>query len=242
MAATEGGPRVSVNGNLNNAKRAKNDEFYTRLEDIEKELEHYRGKFFGQTVYLNCDDYRVSAFWTYFKTNFQSLGLKRLIATNHVRNVTPEGGGFLAEVVEMVDGLLEQRVSRLKGDGDFRRTESESLLKQSDTVVSNPPFSLFREYVAQLVEHGKKFLIIGSMNAITYKEIWPIIQRGDLWLGASAVKMFKLPEGAPHSDKHVVDERGQRFQSFGNIRWFTNLDYGKRLEDVPLRETYSPEN
>ena len=220
---------TSLNSNLHGAKRAKNDEFYTRLEDVEAELVHYENHFRDKTVYLNCDD-QSSAFWQYFSERFDDLGLRRLAATKY-----PEGLQFRQDRDK---GL---QVIQLTGDGDFRSDECVELLKQADIVVTNPPFSLFREYVAQLVEYGKKFLVIGNMNAVTYREIWPRIQGGGLWLGVKHPKRFQVPDDAPRRASQGVNPLGKREQQFGNIGWFTNLDHTRRHAELPLVRKYTPD-
>ena len=230
----------SQNKNLHKAKTQKNDEFYTQLRDIENELKHYRQHFKGKTVLCNCDDPRVSNFFHYFSYNFEFLGLKKLIATcykNQDMNLFSRHNQEPAIYLEY-EGNIEVRNSNVplvedigikwfKGDGDFRSAECIELLKQADIVVTNPPFSLFREYVSQLVEYDKKFLIIGNQNAITYKEIFKLIKENKLWLGIKYPKEFKQPDNT--------------IKKFGNICWFTNLEHNKRLEDLLLYEKYNPE-
>ena len=221
---------MAKNTNLHSAKRAKNDEFYTRLEDVEAELQHYPNAFRGKVVYLNCDDER-SAFWKYFSQHFEELGLKELVATKY-----PEGLLFR---LKTVGGTVE--VVDMEGDGDFRSPECVELLKRSDIVVTNPPFSLFREYIGQLMEYGKKFLVIGNMIAITYKEDWSYIQSGDLWLGVQSPKRFIVGDTMPDKAGQTINQSGKREQAFGNILWFTNLDHAKRHADLPLAKTYTSE-
>jgi len=204
------------NSNLHKAKKAKNDEFYTQLEDIEKEMKHYKKQFKGKTIFLNCDDPDWSNFWKYFSLNFNHLGLKKLISTHYAEN----SQSYKMEMVKMKDNKPEYIKTDLKGDGDFRSEESIELLKEADFVITNPPFSLFREYVAQLIEYDKKFLIIGSMNAITYKETFKLIMDNKLWLGITAPKEFKNPDG--------------EMKKFGNINWYTNLEHSKRNEEIIL--------
>ena len=239
------------NSNLRSAKRAKNDEFYTRIEDVEAELCHYREHFRGTTVYLNCDDPMYSAFWRYFCLRFGELGLERLIATHYTGVTDPGTPSFKIEalrgrddtagdVIKYVNPETGGVQTPLQGDGDFRSEECIELLKQSDIVVTNPPFSLFREYVAQLVEYDKKFLILGNMNAITYKEIWPLIESGKMWLGVTYPKRFLVPSDSPVASSQIIDE-GVRYQQFGNISWFTNLDHAKRHDELPLWKRYTPE-
>ncbi|MDN6373623.1 MAG: adenine-specific methyltransferase EcoRI family protein [Brevibacterium aurantiacum] len=233
---------------LSSARRAKNDEFYTRLEDIENELRHYRQHFRGKTVLLNCDDPETSNFWFFFSRNFDFLGLERLISTHYtgLGSDNPPPSYVLELRRDLSGGAVDPTQpirTDLKGDGDFRSDECVELLKQSDVVVTNPPFSLFREYVGQLVEHDKKFLVIGNMNAITYKELWPLIERGEMWLGSMPSFMgFKVPASSePRSTRFWVDEVGQKWRSLGNACWFTNLDHDRRHEKLRLFRKYSPE-
>ena len=218
---------TTLNNNLNSAKCAKNDEFYTRIEDVVAELYHYRDHFQDKTVYLNCDD-QSSAFWQYFSGRFDDLGLRRLVATKY-----PDGLQFRQDRDK---GL---QVIQLTGDGDFRSEECVELLKQSDIVVTNPPFSLFREYVAQLVEHDKKFVILGNMNAITYKEVWPLIKSNDLWLGSSHFNTgmyFKVPRDFAYGPKYKFAREigGDQVARVAGIAWFTNLEHKKRHEELYL--------
>ena len=253
----------SLNTNLHKASRAKNDEFYTQLVDIEKELKHYKKQFRGKVVYCNCDDPFESNFFKYFAANFKALGLKKLIATsykpspiantqlglfgdnktlralkgrpkvnankfiiNEVGDIDGDGSFDLHDVAEQLKANKNNEWSPLNDEGDFRSGESIELLKQADIVVTNPPFSLFREYVAQLMEHEKKFLIIGNDNAIKYKGIFEFIKDNKIWLGYSKVKEFRKPDGS--------------IQKFGNIGWFTNLDVEKRHQKLTLYKNYSP--
>ena len=227
---------MADNSNLHYAKRAKNDEFYTRLTDIENELKNYKGKFKGKVVFCNCDDpvffkngkmdsEKTSKFIVHFTLLFEHYGLKKLIclgykkgqkATAYVYHGDLNRNGF--------DDECEWEKIQLAGDGDFRSPESLAFLKEANVVVTNPPFSLFREYVSTMEEYGKKYLLIGNMNAITYKEIFPLIKENKLWLGINPVKAFSTPQGT--------------MQKFGNILWFTNIDHAKRheqlLKDNPL--------
>ena len=220
---------MAKNNNLHNAKRAKNDEFYTRLEDIEKEMCHYREHFRGKVVYCNCDDPIESEFTRYFAHKFEDWGLKKLISTGY-----KESGHGVMYVYEgdkngnLVPDRSEWKITELQGNGDFRSEECVELLKQADIVVSNPPFSLFREYVAQLIEYGKEFLIIGNKNAITYKEIFPLIKENKLWLGISFPNEFILPNG--EITKTVS----------GLCRWFTNLEHDHRNRPLDLTQRYDP--
>lgn len=222
-----------ANANLTNAKKAKNDEFYTQLTDIEKEMRHYKDFFKGKVVYCNCDDARESNFFKYFSLNFEHLGLKKLIATGYKEN----GKGVVlvyegdANGNRMVDDE-EIIVSELNGNGDFRSAECVEFLKEADVVVTNPPFSLFREYVAQLMEYGKKFLIIGNMNAVTYKEIFPYIKNNELWLGQNAKggtrKGNSLSFATPNGETKDVSSW-----------WYTNIDCQRRNQPIDLYRKYN---
>lgn len=209
------------NTNLRNANKAKNDEFYTRLEDIEKELNEYDPKVFkDKTIYCNCDDPTRSNFWVFFHVNFNRLGLKKLIATHY----NMDGSPSYAMTYDSKDPKDDIDLSKgtkipLKGNGDFRSGECIDLLKQSDMVVSNPPFSLFRTYIDQLEQYHKKFIVIGSNNAVAYKKIFTLIKDNKLWLGFSQPKKFVVPNG---TIKGVA------------AYWFTNIDPKK---DVPKLET-----
>lgn len=245
-----------ANKNLNKAKEAKKDEFYTQLEDINNELRHYREHFRGKTVLCNCDDPRVSNFFTYFAYNFEFLGLKKLITTCYKnqdidlfsQNKSEQAVYLVYEGDKNGDHIPnaeEIGVKPLKGDGDFRSRECIELLKEADIVVTNPPFSLFREYVAQLMEYDKKFLIIGNVNAITYKEIFPLLMNNQIWLGASihsGDRKFWVPNDYELNAAGCgIDETGRKFIRVKGVRWFTNLDYKERHEDLILYKTYSPE-
>ena len=243
-----------ANRNLNKAKEAKKDEFYTQLEDINNELRHYREHFRGKTVLCNCDDPRVSNFFTYFAYNFEFLGLKKLITTCYKnqdidlfsQNKCEQAVYLVYEGDKNGDRIPnaeEIGVRPLKGDGDFRSRECIELLKEADIVVTNPPFSLFREYVAQLMEYGKKFLVVGNQNAIKYKEIFPLLKANKVWLGYQFGDMkFRVPDSyEPRETRFWVDENGQKWRSLGNICWFTNMDIKKRHEDIILYKSYSPE-
>ncbi|MCL5077753.1 adenine-specific methyltransferase EcoRI family protein [Neisseria perflava] len=245
---------MSGNKSLHAANRAKNDEFYTELADIDKELRHYKHHFKNKTVYCNCDDPRVSNFFHYFSHNFKTLGLKKLMATCYKsqaadlfsQNDSEQAVYLIYEGDKngnRVPDPSEIQVLPLKGDGDFRSEECIALLKQADIVVTNPPFSLFREYVAQLVEYDKKFLIIGNQNAITYKEIFPLIKENKMWLGNHGGDMkFKVPPHyEPRPTRYWQDETGQKWRSMGNTYWFTNLDHDKRHEELILYKRYTPE-
>ena len=244
------------NKQLGRAKQVKEDEFYTRLEEIERELSHYKPHFRGKTVLCNCDDPRISNFFHYFAYQFEALGLKRLITTcykNQDMDLFSRNNCERA-IYLIYDGDKngnripdpeEIGIRLLKGDGDFRSAECIDLLKQADIVVTNPPFSLFREYVAQLVQYDKKFLIIGNINAITYKEIFPLIMRNELWMGVSihsGDREFGVPASYPLEAAGCrVDENGNKFIRVKGVRWFTNIDHDKRHEELILWKPYTPE-
>ncbi len=274
-----------ANSNLTEAKRAKNDEFYTQYHDIEKEIGAYlefdADTFRGKTVYANCDDPFESNFFRYFVLNFNKLGLKRLITTSYkpspiantqlglfgddktlvpvkgrpkvtanrfiirdVGDIDGDGEFSLKDIAEQLRANRNNEWTPLEGDGDFRSSECVDLLKESDIVVTNPPFSLFREYVKQLFDFDKKFLIIGSMNAITYKEIFPLIKENRLWLGnkTSSQQMF-LEAPKEYTEKvmaskpqgmwwRIID--GKPLIGIHTALWFTNLDHGRRHQPLPL--------
>lgn len=188
---------MPANANLHKAKDAKNDEFYTQLTDVSKELMHYKQHFKDKIVLCNCDDPTWSAFWEYFHLNFSALGLKKLISTHYDKNEPT----YKMEYIGGNDNDIEVGIKTpLEGNGDFRNQEYLDLLDEADIVVTNPPFSLFREYVTVLMEHEKKFLIIGNMNALTYKEIFPLIRDNKLWYGASihsGDRKFYVPNNYP---------------------------------------------
>lgn len=262
-----------ANKNLNAAKAAKKDEFYTQLTDIERELQHYWPHFRDKVVLCNCDDPYESNFFKYFALRFNQLGLKKLICTCY--NGSPVQGNEL--MIDFGDGFDEPKkiaykveiteVKDLNGDGavdlsdvqyllkndknvcsilktgDFRDPECIGLLKQSDIVVTNPPFSLFREYIGQLMEYEKKFLIIGNQNNVTYKEVFPLIMHNKVWLGYKSGDMaFRVPDDyEARETRYWEDESGQKWRSLGNICWFTNLDHNKRHEELDLVCRYSEE-
>jgi len=242
----------SLNTNLHKAKREKNDEFYTQLSDIEDELRHYKAHFKGKTVLCNCDDPRVSNFFHYFSHNFEHLGLKKLIATcykNQNRDLFSQNDSEQAIYLEYNGDKNDNRVPdpeeigihQLQGDGDFRSAECIELLKQADIVATNPPFSLFREYVGQLMEHDKKFLILGALNAITYKEIFKLIKENKIWLGLNnGAKQFEVPDYYDTKSGTTI-ENGKKYFNMGNVIWFTNLDHNRRHEKLILYKKYTPE-
>ena len=251
-----GGMVMGDTAGLNAAKKAKKDEFYTQRVDIENELRHYKPHFKGKIVLCNCDDPRQSEFFNYFVANFEKIGLKRLIATCYKsQDVDLFSQGQCERAVYQIyegdkNGNMtldddEVSVRYLEGDGDFRSAECIEILRQADIVVTNPPFSLFREYIAQLVKYSKKFLIIGNVNAITYKEVFPLFMQNYVWFGASihsGDRKFGVPENYPlNAAACGVDEKGQRFIRVKGVRWFTNLDYALRHEKLPLYKSYSPD-
>lgn len=230
---------ASKNNNLHQAKRAKNDEFYTMLSDIEKEMVHYKDFFKGKVVYCNCDDARESNFFKYFSMNFEYLGLKKLITTGY----KAEGKGVVLIYEGDKNGNRkvdddEIKVTELNGNGDFRSEECINYLKQADIVVTNPPFSLFREYVKQLMDYNKKFIIIGNQNAITYKEIFPYIKDNEMWLGTNTNKTleFSMPQYYTKWDRI---EDGKKYGKVPAISWFTNVEHKKRFELVTLYKKYN---
>ncbi|MGN0829804.1 MAG: adenine-specific methyltransferase EcoRI family protein, partial [Candidatus Ornithospirochaeta sp.] len=261
------------NSALHRAKEAKADEFYTQLVDIEKELMHYTKEFEGKVVFCNCDDPYESNFFKYFAMTFKFLKLKKLICTCYdgspfageqldlfsEPNESNSKHAYKVEITEIpdlnndgavdladVETLLRSDrnvLTLLKGNGDFRSDECIELLKQSDIVVTNPPFSLFREYVSQLVQYKKKFLIIGNQNAITYKEIFPLIANNQIWLGhALSYIAFRVPDYYEEkSNRFWIDEKGCKWRSLGNACWFTNLDFKERHEPLVLYKHYTPE-
>ena len=231
---------ATKNNNLHNAKRQKNDEFYTTRESVELELKHYKEHFRGKVVYCNCDDPIESEFTRYFAYKFEDWGLKKLISTGY-----KESGHGVMYVYDgdkngnLVPDRSEWKITELQGNGDFRSEECVELLKQADIVVTNPPFSLFREYVSQLVEYGKEFLILGNNNAITYKEIFPLIMQNKLWLGYADNKTmeFVLPDSYEKWDRI---EDGKKIGKVPAISWFTNLTHSKRNRPLDLVQKYDP--
>lgn len=262
---------------LARANRAKNDEFYTQLVDVEAELRHYRDQFRGKVVFCNCDDPYESNFFKFFAMNFNHLGLKKLITTCYTGSPitgeqlslfdvegmpedTSEKPAYRVEITEVPDAnndgaidlsdveyLLKRGhniLTLLTSDGDFRSAECIALLEEADIVVTNPPFSLFREYIAQLVGHGKHFLVLGNQNAITYSDIFKLIKEDRLWLGYDngGEKWFRVPDDYGHTttEARIKVEDGVRYLSMGNIVWFTNLDTTRRHETITLYKRYSP--
>ncbi len=276
---------MAGNRNLASAMGAKQDEFYTQLRTIEDELRHYRKHFKGKTVLCNCDDPFESNFFKYFALNFNKLGLKKLIATCYagssitgtqlflfgsdtdeqrrtpykavvttVHDANGDGGVDMLDVAELFRNG-ENKLERLDGDGDFRSPECLELLDEADIVVTNPPFSLFREYLSTLIEHQKSFVIIGNQNTATTKDIFPLLKDNKVWLGYhSGHTLFEVPDtyGIPdfydkcdrqklRSNGYVIDENGKLWRNLGNICWFTNLDIRKRHDQMILIRKYKPE-
>ncbi|MDQ6785567.1 MAG: adenine-specific methyltransferase EcoRI family protein [Acidobacteriota bacterium] len=244
---------ANKNKNLHKANKSKNDEFYTQLSDIEKEVRHYKEHFKDKVVFCNCDDPRVSNFFHYFSHSFEKLGLKKLITTCY-KNQNPglfsEHDSERAVYLEYtgdrngnnVPDPEEIGIKELNGDGDFRSEESVELLKQADIVVTNPPFSLFREYVGQLMKYEKKFLIVGTANAITYKEIFNLIKENKIWLGYGFERgdaFFKTPFGSNYGEGVYDPNTG--LVKFRNVAWFTNLEHQKRHEKLILFKPYNSE-
>jgi hypothetical protein len=226
---------------LQKAKNSKSDEFYTQLCDIESELQHYKNHFKDKVVFCNCDDVRSSNFFKYFVNNFNELGLKKLITACYQE----QNNGFFFEYTGKPSETTtptSNDVIYFKGDGDFRSLESIELLKQSDIVVTNPPFSLFREYVSQLIEYDKKFLIIGNINAPTYKEIFKLIKENKVWLGINmgrGISGFIVPDHYELYGTEVkIDSAGNRIVLSNNCLWLTNLDNHKKYENIELKKMY----
>lgn len=270
---------MAGNTSLNNASKAKKDEFYTRLTDIEKELRHYRKHFEGMTILCNCDDPFESNFFRYFVMNFNHLGLKKVIATcyagspisgrqlslldvldddrekvpgtpykavvSSVRDVTGDGGVGMDDVAALFKSH-ENELARLEGNGDFRSPECLDLMDEADIVVTNPPFSEFRSYVAMLMTHEKKFVIIGNVNAITYKEFFPLLMNNEVWIGPSihsGDRKFYVPDDYPLNAAGCgIDPDGRRFIRVKGVRWYTNLDIRQRHEEMYLVKRYRPED
>ena len=238
------------NTNLHAAKAAKNDEFYTQLCDIENELKHYKEFFKGKVVYCNCDDARESNFFKYFSMNFEHLGLKKLITTGY----KADGHGVLLVYEGDKNGNRvvddsEIKTTELKGNGGFETEECIEFLKEADVVVTNPPFSLFRDYVKQLMDYGKKFLIIGNLNAVTYKELFPYIKNNEMWLGytyfqggaAYFVGRKDLFDAEKISNsKHAYIKDDKLYWRVNGVRWFTNIEHEKHQSPIDLYKKYNP--
>lgn len=267
---------MARNSTLSAAKNAKNDEFYTQLTDIEKELRHYKQHFRGKTIFCNCDDPFESNFFKYFVLNFNRLGIKKLIATcysgspianqqlslfdvlgqgdesankpykaivTQVYDRTGDGEVNMIDVAELFksgENLLEE----LKEDGDFRSAECLKLLTESDIIVTNPPFSLFREYIALLISLNKKFIVIGNINAVKYSDIFPLIQANKLWsgMGFNITMDFLMPDDYSLKGKAYLDKNGKKHGYVPGIAWFTNLDLKKRHNELILVKRYDAED
>lgn len=228
----------SGNTNLKNAKANKNDEFYTPLKCIENELRNYKAHFKNKVVFCNCDDPTWSSFWKYFTIYFDNLELKKLISTHYA----PNGGAYKLELTK-VNGELVQSKTNLLGDGDFRSEECIQILKEADIVVTNPPFSLFREYIELLLVNEKKFLVIGNNNAITYKEVFKEIKNGNMWCGygVNITVEFEIP--LTYKTWSRIDEStGKKYGKVPSITWFTNLNHKKRSTNLSTLFTYNPSN
>lgn len=268
---------MANNKGLRQADRAKQDEFYTQLNDIEQELKHYKEEFKDKVIFCNCDDPYESNFFKFFAMNFNILGINKLIATcydsspiaytqlsmfpdiaekkianknrkaykieiSEVSDYNNDGAVDLADVEYLLKNK-KNAMRLLKGNGDFRSEECIELLKQSDIVVTNPPFSLFREYVNQLIEYKKKFIIMGNQNAITYKEIFSLLKSNIIWLGVSihsGDREFRVPNNYVIRSKSLrIDNQGNKYIRVVGIRWFTNLDYKQRHENLPFYRKYN---
>ena len=233
---------MAKNKNLHSAKNKKNDEFYTQLSDIEKELQYYTQYFEDKVVFCNCDDPEESNFWNYFALNFEHLKLKKLISI-HYETTKPS---YKLEITKGIDLNGDGKINKLdtvktplKQNGDFRSPECIEILKEADIVVTNPPFSLFREYIAQLMEYNKKFLVLGSQNAITYKEIFSLIKNNKLWLGVSLDGRniwFRIPNS--YKKFHKM-ENGIKYAFVAGTIWWTNLEHEKRSKDITLYKKYN---
>lgn len=244
--------RSASNKLLQKAKKAKSDEFYTQYCDIERELQHYKDHFFDKVVYCNCDDPFKSNFFLYFANNFHTLGLKKLIASCYREQPSdlfsfeePTTPGYYCEYIGKIGipfDYSQIQIISFKGDGDFRKEESRTLLLQSDIVVTNPPFSLFREFISQLTKYNKKFLIIGNINAITYKEIFNLIQNNKVWLGINlgrGISGFIVPDNySLYGTEVKIDEKGNSIIATNNCLWLTNLETSNRHLDLPLKKKY----
>lgn len=235
---------------LARAKDTKNDEFYTQLTDIEKELKHYRKYFKDAVIFCNCDDPEYSNFWLYFQLNFYEFGLKKLVSTHYIKGKQSYKMEIVATDQKEQIGIPDYVKTPLQGDGDFRSQECIEILKEADIIITNPPFSLFREYIAQLMEYEKKFIIIGNQNALHYKDVFPLIQNNKIWLGATnftggatyfiGAKELYDPEKMSNP-KHAYIKDDKLYWRVNGVRWLTNLDIPKRHEKLILYKTYNPE-
>ena len=259
---------MAGNAGLSNANKAKKDEFYTQLADIEVELKRYKKHFKDKIVFCNCDDPYESNFFKYFAMNFNHLGLKKLIATcydsspivGEQLSLFPEKRPYMIQITEVIDEngdgsidlsdveyLLKCKRNTIKklNNGDFRSEECVKLLKEADIVCTNPPFSLFREFVAQLVKYEKQFLIIGNVNSMICKEIFPLVKDNKLWMGYSihsGDREFRVPDDYPlEAASYRTDEKGKKYIRVKGVRWYTNLDYTERHTDIDLWKKYTTE-
>lgn len=231
---------MSSNKDLRNASKYKKDEFYTQLSDIEKEMNYYEEYFNDKIIFCNCDNPKYSNFWKYFESNFTKLKLKKLISTHFNVNAT----SYKLEIIKK-DNHKDIIKTPLKGNGDFRSDECIEILKSSDIIVTNPPFSLFREFVNLLFKYNKKFIILGNQNAITYKEFFPLIKDNKVWLGASihsGDREFEVPFDYPIKTLgYRIDNEGKKYIRVKGVRWWTNLDYKERYKDLVLYKKYTSE-
>lgn len=236
---------ANTNKGFINAAKAKKDEFYTQLTDIEKEMCHYKNEFKDKIIFLNCDDPDYSNFWKYFHLNFYAFEIKKLISTHYETEKPSYKLEIIASDTERNGQLtMPQYVKTdLKQNGDFRSPECIEIMKEADLIITNPPFSLFREYIAQLFEYNKKFIIIGNQNALTYKEIFPLIRDNKMWYGMSIHshgRDFRVPDDYPlKAYEYRTDEKGNKYINIKGVRWFTNIDYKERHEDLILYKEYS---
>ena len=222
------------NKNLNDSKKRKNDEFYTLLPDIEAELQHYKEHLRGKVIYCNCDNPEFSNFWKYFKIHFEEFGIKKLIATYY------DSGKPTYKYV-LSSGNDKPTKTPLTGDGDFRSPECIEILKEADVIVTNPPFSLFREYIAQLIKYDKRFIIIGSLNAVGYRDVFPLIKSRQIWISSNNPhQRFRIPDDYDIGVTRV-DSEGCKYATLGNIAWFTNIPIQREFADLPLTALYSPD-
>lgn len=238
--------KKSWNSNLHKANKAKNDEFYTQLSDIEKELGHYKEHFKWKTIFCNCDDPEESNFWKYFELNFEYLWIKKLVSTHY----EDEKPSYKLEIIwdRNKDGKVNKLdivKTPLKQNWDFRSPECIEILKEADIVITNPPFSLFREYIAQLIEYDKKFITLWNMNAITYKEIFKLIKENKIWswYWFNLSLVFKSPyENNLEANLKFCEQKWYFWRNYIKtpaINWFTNLEMQKRHEDLILYKSYN---
>lgn len=226
----------SNNYNLNSAKRSKNDEFYTQMDDIVKELSHYEKHFIGKSIFLNCDDPEASNFWKYFEQRFEKFELTKLVAICY-DSKKPTHKHEMFGPNHVVKTLLMQ-------NGDFRSSESQEVMRESDLIITNPPFSLFREYLAQVIQFDKKFLILGNQNAVTYKEIFPLIMENKVWLGVNnGAKTYKLGKTDERDlPAGTFYKNGEAYAKLGNTSWFTNLEHDVRNQEIQLSSKYNKDD